>query len=108
MLEYSAHLTLATFKPDLVFTTYKVDDKDFLKLDLKDLPKDWNNIPALKSTMNIGTNHFNNNPDSLGIIVPSIIIPDEFNYLINPLSSKFPNVKIVSIADHYYDLRIKS
>lgn len=108
MLEYSAHLSLASFKPELVFTTYEVEYDDFLKLDLKDLPKDWNNIPSLKSTMDIGTNHFKSNPDSLGIIVPSIIIPDEFNYLINPLSTKFPSVKVVSVTDHNYDLRIKS
>jgi len=108
MLEYSAHLSLATFKPDLVFTTYEVNGKDFLQLDVKDLPKNWNNIPALKSTMDIATDHFKNKPDSLGLIVPSIIIPDEFNFLINPLSSKFSSVKVVSVVDHNFDIRVIS
>jgi len=107
MLEYSAHLSLVNFKPELVFTTYEIPDHTLLRHDLKNLPIDWNSVPALKLTMDIGTNHFKSNPNSLGIIVPSIIIPDEFNYIINPLSTKFKSVRVLSVEDHTYDLRIK-
>ncbi len=34
MLEYAAHLSLTTFKPNLVFTTYEVNHDDFLRIDL--------------------------------------------------------------------------
>ena len=107
MLEYSVHLKLATFKPDLVFTTYEVDPSHFHKIDVSDLPIGWDSIPTLKSTKDIASNHFKDNPESLGLIVPSIIIPDELNFLLNPLSSKFPEVKVLSVIDHHYDKRIK-
>jgi RES domain-containing protein len=108
MLEYSAHISLALFKPDLVFTTYDVNQDDFLRIDLQDLPENWNSIPVLNESMSVGTNHFTTNLDSLGIIVPSTIIPDELNYIINPLSSKFSNLVVLSIIDHTFDLRVIS
>jgi RES domain-containing protein len=108
MLEYSVHVSLATFKPDLVFTTYDVKQEDFLSIDVNDLPHNWNKIPALNASMSVGTKHFITYPDSLGIIVPSIIIPDELNYIINPLSTKFSDIKVVSITDHHFDLRVIS
>jgi hypothetical protein len=39
--------------------------------------------------------------------VPSTVIPKEFNFLINPLHAQFKQVKLVSVEDFVFDVRIK-
>ena len=40
--------------------------------------------------------------------IPSTIIPNEFNYILNPLHAKHKSFRIIDIADSVYDLPIKT
>jgi hypothetical protein len=40
--------------------------------------------------------------------VPSVIIPDEFNFIINPTNIDPSAIKIVAVEEYQYDYRIKS
>lgn len=48
-----------------------------------------------------------NDPDVLGIRIPSILIPEEFNYLINPNSIHIFKVNILEAKDFVFDVRVK-
>lgn len=45
--------------------------------------------------------------ESLLLKVPSAIVKNEYNYLINPNHKEFDNVKIVGVEPFYFDPRIK-
>lgn len=54
---------------------------------LSDLPKDWNQIPAVRSSMEYGTNLLKS--EILCFAVPSVVDPSSSNYVFNPLSENF-------------------
>ncbi len=69
------------------------------------VPKDWRNCPAPESTQVIGTNWVNRK-DSLILKVPSVIIPSEHDYLINPLHPDFSSLKIPDPIAFFFDPRM--
>lgn len=76
------------------------------------LPKDWNRkpvppdwyAPLLKATQRIGDN-WSERQASLVLRVPSVIIPSEFNYLINPLHPAFDASRIGAPQRFHFDER---
>lgn len=53
----------------------------------KDLPLDWNQIPAVRSSMEFGANLLKSGITCFA--VPSVVDPSSLNFVINPLSEKF-------------------
>lgn len=80
-----------------------LDEESIFKVDETKLQKDWaNNIPY---TQWIGEQIF----DDLSVVafsVPSVLIPSERNYIINPRSTGFKNVKFNKITDFSTDYRL--
>ncbi len=58
-----------------------------------DLPKDWQQQPPPESTKDIGTRWLKDGRSVL-LRVPSVIIPQEFNYLLNHLHPDFKKIKV--------------
>jgi RES domain-containing protein len=69
------------------------------------LPKDWNSIPFLSSTQLIGDQFLKKN-NALVLKVPSVVISDEFNYLINPQHPDFKKIKIIEKNRFVFDPRL--
>lgn len=53
----------------------------------EDLPLDWNQIPAVRSSMEFGANLLKSGITCFA--VPSVADPSSLNFVINPLSEKF-------------------
>ena len=53
----------------------------------KDLPLDWNQIPAVRSSMEFGANLLKSGITCFA--VPSVVDPSSLNFVINPLSERF-------------------
>jgi RES domain-containing protein len=70
------------------------------------LPADWNAIVPPPSTKDIGTRWAISN-GSLSITVPSSIVPDEDNVLINPLHPEFSRIKFSAPKLFIFDSRLK-
>jgi len=66
----------------------KLDIRLVKSLNLMDLPADWDILPPPESTQTIGT-EWAVKKKSVLLKVPSTIIREEFNYLINPLHPDF-------------------
>lgn len=105
VLEFSVHANMDELPRALSIATIKIPD-DFHDLRIETLPGDWNRWPSPASTRDLGGSLLYSQKD-LVIRVPSTVIPKEFNYLINPLHSHFKQVKLMSVEDFVFDIRIK-
>lgn len=107
VLEYSVNVNLSRILRNLTMTTIEVPDDDILLLSIADLPGDWRNAPAPSSTKEFGTRLLKAKKEFV-IAIPSTVIPEEFNYLVNPRHRRIMECKIVDVKDFIYDLRIKT
>ncbi|OOG68600.1 RES family NAD+ phosphorylase [Algoriphagus sp. A40] len=57
---------------------------------IEELPLDWNQIPAIKATMEYGSELLKSG--LLCFAVPSVVDPSSLNYVINPLSENFSQI----------------
>lgn len=79
---------------------------NILELDISELPGNWQEHPSPASTRDFGTDLLKKAEYPV-IRVPSVVIPDEFNYLVNPLHPQSRHCKIIDVTDFIYDIRIK-
>lgn len=106
ILEYSVNVHLEEMPNLLSITSLEIPDKLIKELKASVLPADWKTIPAPSSTKNIGTNFLKEQASPI-LRVPSVIIEEEFNFLLNPLHRECSRFKIVDIKLINYDERIK-
>lgn len=108
-LEVSVHLDLSEDLPiDRFYVEIEIpNDIEILEVHLKDLPPDWNSIPPSISTQVIGDDFVFEN-DAAILKVPSSIVPQEFNYLINPNHTSAKRIKVKKVIPMSFDSRFKS
>lgn len=71
------------------------------------LPADWQENPPHPSTQQIGDTWVDQEESAI-LQVPSAIVPDEYNYLFNPLHPAFDRIEIGSPQDLTLDSRLLS
>jgi RES domain-containing protein len=106
MLEYAVHTTAQTVARDLVMLTLEVPEQQYMQVRRDRLPKDWQAFPAPASTINLGSMLLQDT--SLQVVgVPSVIIPEEYNFLLNyrNMPSGYPVLQ--DMAEIGFDFRIK-
>ncbi len=99
------HTPLGITPKDYYLTTIQLPKSKIVEIEIKRLPKNWNTFPHLKSTKKFGDDFVKKN-SSLILKVPSAVIQDEFNYLINPFHKEFAKVKIKSTKLFKFDSRL--
>jgi len=104
ILEFSVNIAIDYIPRALSLCIFEIDESQIHTLEEKDLPGNWRETPVPKSTKDFGTKMLKKNKAILKI--PSIIISQEFNYILNPLVEK-PAFKLLEIKDFVFDLRIK-
>lgn len=95
---------LAKYKVMLI----SVADEDRLVRTLKttDLPRNWRKFSAYSELQRIGSEWYNNK-ETLLLRVPSAVIPQEYNMLINTEHPDYAgNVQLVRTEDYFWDERI--
>ena len=107
VLEYAANVSLHQLPPFLAITVYSLPDNSWQSFPVTDLPKNWQEVPAPAETQEWGS-HLLQEGKSLALRVPSVIIPSEHNYILNPLHPDFKKVKIKEVLPFTFDSRIKS
>ena len=75
--------------------------------DLPDLPADWRALPSPRSTAQAG-DHWAEGASSLLLRVPSVILPAEANYLLNPQHPGAGSVEVGAPEDLDLDPRLLS
>jgi len=73
--------------------------------ELADLPQDWNLVPAGPASMDFGTTWARENR-SLVLYIPSVLVPEERNAVVNPDHGEFAAVKMAIEREFHYDGRM--
>jgi RES domain-containing protein len=68
-------------------------DLAILEVPSRSLPDQWNAIPWSRSSQTYGA-RFLHEAKYLVIAVPSVVVPSERNYLLNPLHPDFPKIRL--------------
>jgi RES domain-containing protein len=105
-LEYAANVSLEEMPADLSFTVYTLPDKSWKEFHADDLPEGWQQVPAAEITKEWGSKLLYE-AKFLALKIPSVIIPSEYNFVLNPLHSDFKKVKIKEVHSFSFDKRIK-
>ncbi len=93
---------------DELFQTTVIQIPDGLKIKeigKKKLPADWQEFTSYAFCQAMGDAWLKGNSTPL-LRVPSAIIPEEFNYLINPRHPDFGRIKVQSIESFAFDERL--
>lgn len=108
-LEISVHLDLSEDLPDdRFYVEIEIPDEIVIQeVALDDLPEDWNSKPPTLTTQTIGDDFVTYNEAAI-LKVPSSIVPQEFNYLINPVHPDSSKIKVLSTSKMMFDSRLKS
>jgi RES domain-containing protein len=108
MLEVSVHLDISEdFPTDRYFVEIEIpDETSALEVSVDDLPDQWDTKPPLLVTQIIGDDFVLNGQAAI-LKVPSCIVPEEYNYLINPLHPDSKKIKITHSSPLKFDERLK-
>lgn len=108
-LEVSVHLDISEDLPnDRYYVEIEVPDEIILQeVNLEDLLEGWDSKPPILITQTIGDDFINYNEAAI-LKVPSSIVPQEFNYMINPNHRDASKIKVLSTAKMMFDTRLKS
>ena len=93
LLEILVHLDVGRSVPRLVAFTFDADDRLVEHLPATRLPRHWRTSRGLSETQRIGDEWLAFGR-SLVLEVPSAIVPEESNYLLNPLHPAFGRLRV--------------
>ncbi len=104
--EIAVHTPLGNIPLDYEISSIIIpDDTVFLNLPLATLPAGWKSIPHSHNTQEIGDQFIRENK-FLVMKVPSVVVQEEYNYLINPNHKDFDGIIIQSIEAFNFDERL--
>src|SRR5688572_28177472 len=92
LLEILVHLDVGTPLPRLVAFAFTVDDRLVERVRTADLPRQWRTSHGLAALQRISDNWLTAGR-SLALAVPSVVVPEEWNYVLNPLHPAFARLK---------------
>ena len=106
LLELLVHVEESELPPNLFITTIDIDDTaPMLEISGADLPADWWITEHLK-LKKTGDQIFREK-NFIAIKAPSAVMPQEYNYILNPLFPRYYDlVKIISTEDYSRDERL--
>lgn len=104
-LEVLAHLTNIQDPESFCITVFEVPDESIEAVEKQLLPKDWNTYPSPSLLKKKGDAFVRKNT-SLLLKVPSAIVEDEYNYLLNVNHPLLSTVKIIDSKPFLFDKRL--
>lgn len=108
LLETLAHTPakLLQAKTYLLITLFIPDTTLIQSIEAKKLPHGWNDVEISPFTQKTG-DQFLIAKKNMALAVPSVLIPEELNYVLNPLHADFKKVKIVNKRRIRFDNRVQ-
>lgn len=105
VLEYTVNVNLDDIPRVLSLITLEIPN-GFADFPIAALPGDWRQSPSPASTKDFGSRKLKNLTHPV-LRFPSTVIPEESNFIINPLHPIGARIEILDIADFACDIRIK-
>jgi len=104
MLELRVHSPQPYPRTRLKFVI-EVPDDAIIEAPLNQLPRGWNALPPGAASKRYGDTWVAAN-SSLGLLVPSVIAPEESNLILNPAHERFKDVRVLSRQTVKLDTRL--
>ncbi len=105
MVEYFVHLEVGDPPTDLVVAAADVPESvSRTAVSTDELPADWRAMPALPRLAAIG-DRFVSEAKYAVLLVPSAVVPVEFNWLLNPAHREFERITLLPVESFAYDAR---
>ena len=98
LLQVKEYILITLFLPDLI---------NIIQVDYKKLPAGWDGTEIKLFTQKTGDD-FLAAQKGLVLKVPSVSVPEEMNFMINPLHADYKKVKIIHRRRINFDKRISS
>ena len=92
LLEILVHLDVAQRLPRLVAFAFELDERLIERLSAEPLPRQWRTLRGRSITQRFGDEWLASGR-ALALAVPSTIVPEESNYLLNPTHPAFARLK---------------
>ena len=105
ILEVLVHLSPAIFPGGFCLAQFDVPADNIVTLMPGDLPANWHDILSPNQLKKIG-DKFLKEQKSLLLKVPSAIVPEEFNYLVNPMHPEASKIKLIKQQLFNFDERL--
>ncbi|HTN20161.1 MAG TPA: RES family NAD+ phosphorylase [Pelobium sp.] len=106
-LENVVHRSSLGLNQNFCLLTINIPDKvKITEIKLSDLDANWQDYEAFPYTQNIGNEWIRNNETAI-LKVPSAIITQEYNYLLNPNHPDFSKIELIGNETFIFDRRIK-
>jgi len=105
-LEQFVHLTKAGLH--IEFVTFKVDVPDEVAIDVLEkprLPRNWRQEPVPEETQKLGSQWVKEGR-ALLLQVPSVLVPSEYNFVLNPAHSDYRKMRIHGPEPFSFDPRM--
>jgi RES domain-containing protein len=97
-LEILVHIDRTRAPNDYVFVEADVPNNAIETVKIEGLPADWRTMPPPPDLRVIG-DAWVRAQRSLALRVPSAVIPEEFNLLVNPAHPRFPELRIIGRSE---------
>lgn len=99
------HFPPAYIPSDYAYLKLFCPDDSLQEVSISMLPQDWQQQAASEMTKSTGDD-FVAQQQYLCLKVPSAIVNNEFNYLLNPSHRRFSEVKIAEVQDFVFENRL--
>jgi len=105
MIEYFVHIDPNRPPRDLVAVSADVpDDVSRVSVAVNRLPANWRKTPAPARLAAVGDDFAAAGKATI-LVVPSVLVPSESNWLINPRSPRFGSIRVHASEPFHYDER---
>jgi RES domain-containing protein len=106
MLEYFVHLDVGDAPDDLVLAVAEApDDLARERVETTDLPANWRDSAAPPELARLG-DEFAQRGENCLLVVPSVLAPNENNWLINPEHPDYKKIVVRKVEPLRYDPRM--
>lgn len=105
-LERFVHESAETLPKLKMLTIWLPDSFSIARYTDRQLPKGWDQLPDTEISRDFGSKWLQEG-EQAGLQVPSAIVREEYNLLINPLHPESREIKILDNTDFYYDPRLQ-
>lgn len=93
---------------NIALVAYQIEIPRSIKIarrETSELPSNWRDEPACEETKDLGTEWLRKTGAAV-LRVPSIIIPTEYNFVLNPAHPHFQRIKILAQEPFVFDPRM--
>ncbi|WP_231462031.1 MULTISPECIES: RES family NAD+ phosphorylase [unclassified Pedobacter] len=104
-LEILANKNALINSRNLCLTVFELPDGLIKNVEFTDLPKNWKSYPAIPQLAKIG-DAFAKQKEFLLLRVPSVLIEDEYNFLMNVNHPDANKIKILEVKPFQFDERL--